>query len=117
MNILYEGMIGTAADPAWGWGLLVGGVILFIVGLLLNTSGYIGDGLMGVIVAITTACIILGILNLIDSRVPIVKATLNDTVSYQEINEKYKLRTVEGELYTFEVKNVTPDEWELHLNK
>ena len=37
MNILYEGMIGTAADPAWGWGLLVGGVILFIVGLLLNT--------------------------------------------------------------------------------
>ena len=117
MTILYEGMLGSAANPTLGWILILSGAIVLITFIILGITYSISDGFMCFVMAICIAAIIIGIFNLIDSRIPIIKATLNDTVSYEEINDKYTLRTKEGELYTFEVKNVTPDEWELHLNK
>ena len=117
MNILYEGMLGTAANPTLGWPLILSAVIVLIVGIILGCKDIIPEGGVAFIMAVTIAVIIIGILNLVDNRVPIIKAIFNDTVSYEEIESKYKLRTHEGELYTFEVKNVTPDEWQLHLDE
>ena len=47
-----------------------------------------------------------------DFRVPIIKTTINDSISYHEINDRYKLISQEGEIYTFKVLNTAPEEWE-----
>ena len=39
-----------------------------------------------------------------DTRHTEIKATINDTVSWQEIDEKYELLSQEGDLYTFKLK-------------
>lgn len=109
-------MIGGASNPTLGWSLIIGGIILLVIGILLGIKDYIEDSIVCLFIGIFVTTLIFGIINLIDNRIPIVKATINETVSFQEIDEKYKLRTVEGEIYTFEVK-ISPDEWQLHLNE
>ena len=110
MNILYYGMLGSAANPQLG-GLLIGISIIVIVGIILFVHFCIDDNWL-VLLAIPLACLIIGIFNLIDSRRPVVKATLDNTVSFTEIQEHYDYIGKEGDIYIFRPRNVNIDEWE-----
>ena len=116
MNILYEGMYGSAANPQLGWLLLCIGIVVMIVGtILLALSG--ADENWLVLLIIPLACIIIGIFNLIDSRTPVVKATLDDTVSFTEIQKHYEYLGKEGDIYTFKPHNINIDEWEQQVKE
>lgn len=54
----------------------------------------------------------LGVYLIIDSRVPIIKATINETVPWQEVNSKYELLEQTGKIYTFKVKDISVKDWE-----
>lgn len=114
MNILYYGIIGGASHWS-GWLLITWGIFLALLGIYFFLENDIKgkDFFIGVITALF--CIVIGILVVIDNRKPIVKATINDTVSWQEISKDYELIEQEGEIYTFKVKNTTLEEWELKI--
>ena len=116
MNILYEGMSGSAANPQLGGPLLCIGIVVIIVGtILLALSG--ADENWLVLLIIPLACIIIGIFNLIDSRTPVVKATLDDTVSFTEIQKHYEYVGKEGDIYIFKPHNINIDEWEQQVKE
>lgn len=56
------------------------------------------------------AALILGFAANTDTRYTEIKATINDAVSWQEINEKYELLSQEGDLYTFKLKEDSVNE-------
>lgn len=116
MNILYEGMYGSAANPQLGGPLLCIGIVVAIVGtILLALSG--ADDNWLVLLIIPLACIIIGIFNLIDSRTPVVKATLDDTISFTEIQKHYEYVNKEGDIYIFKPRNINIDEWEQQVKE
>ena len=112
MNILYYGMSGSAADPTKGWIFIIIGIIVIVGGVIIEcVTGFDEDWLV-IPLIICIALIIIGIPKLFDTRSPYITATLDDTVSFTEIQDKYDLRKKEGQLYTFEVLNVDINEWE-----
>lgn len=111
MNILYYGMSGSAANPQLGGLLICIGIIVIVVGYILFAHFCVDDNWL-VLLAIPIACIIIGIFNLIDSRRPIVKATLDNTISFTEIQEHYDYIDKEGDIYIFRPRNVNINEWE-----
>lgn len=112
MNILYYGMSGSAANSNLGWPLVIIGAILTIVLPIILGHFCDSDNWIAVAGIITGLCLIIGIFNLIDSRSPYITATLDNTVSFTELQNKYELKKKEGQLYTFKVLNVDIDEWE-----
>lgn len=111
MNILYYGMSGSAANPQLGVLLICIGIIVTVVGIILLMHFCANDNWL-VLLVIPIACLIIGISNLIDSRRPIVKATLDNTISFIEIQERYDYVDKEGDIYIFRPRNVNIDEWE-----
>ncbi len=116
MNILYEGFDGTPALAFYGWAIIIIGtifIIAFIIALRVNfhDSGVIIIFIMGLILVGS------GILLNNDNRVPIIKATINEQVSWREIVDKYELKGQEGQIYVFKVNNVTNEEWENYLKE
>ena len=109
MNILYYGFIGSGSDIFWGIVLFIlAATIAFISIIIAVTDGEISSFFYGCgIAAIFT---LLGLAEYSDNRVPIIKATINDEVSWQEICNKYELKSQEGEIYTFKVKDTTNEE-------
>lgn len=67
--------------------------------------------------AISILAIIVGIIALADTRVPIVKATINNETSWVEIAKDYKYLGREGDIYIFEALNKTVKEWEPKVNE
>lgn len=116
MNILYESMSGSAANPQLGGLLLSIGITVMIAGIILLALSGADDNWM-VLLIIPLACIIIGIFNLIDSREPIIKATLDDTISFTEIQKHYEYVDKEGDIYTFKPRNVDIDEWEQQIKE
>lgn len=116
MNILYEGMSGSAANPQLGGPLLCIGIVVAIVGIILLALSGADDNWL-VLLIIPLACIIIGIFNLIDSRTPVVKATLDDTVSFTEIQKHYEYVNKEGDIYIFKPRNINIDEWEQQVKE
>ena len=112
MNILYYGMSGSAADPTKGWLYIIIGIIVITIGLIIWCITSINEDWLVIPIIIGLAFIIIGVPKLIDSRSPYITATLDDTVSFTEIQTKYELKKKEGQLYTFKVLNVDIDEWE-----
>ena len=112
MNILYYGMSGSAANLNLGWPLVIIGAILMIVLPIIIGHFCDSDNWLAVAIIAVSVCLIIGIYNLIDSRSPYIIATLDDTVSFTELQDKYELKKKEGQLYTFKVLNVDIDEWE-----
>ena len=116
MNILYEGFEGNPALSFYGWAMIIFGtilIILFIIALRLNLR----EG--GIIMMFVSGLILLGSGFLVknDNRVPIIKATINEQVSWREIVDKYELKEQEGQIYIFKVNNVTNEEWEKYLKE
>lgn len=115
MNILYYGFTGHSSN-FFGFILLSLGIIMFITGVILylkdNISG-IGYG-FGSLIAI--AIILCGVLLFPDTRVPIIKATVNDTIPWIQVVKDYEYIENEGNIYTFKVLNKTKEEWETYIH-
>ena len=116
MNILYYGFSGSGSD-------IFGGILLFILSAMSATMGIIVAITDGKISAFFTGLIIAAIIALLglgtysDIRIPIIKATINDEVSWREIYNKYEFKSQEGEIYIFKVKDTTNEEWDAFLRE
>lgn len=114
MNILYYGFSGSGPDIPFGIILLILAAISFIIGaIILITDGKILAFFTGLFLA--AIFVLLGVAECSDTRIPIIKATINDKVSWQEIYNKYEFESQEDEIYTFKVKNITNEEWDAFL--
>lgn len=115
MTILYEGFDGRSSMPMLGWILIGLGILMFITFIWFlikkDTEG------IGALLGIAIVLAICGLLSISDFRTPIVKATVNEEVTWQEINDKYELAEQEDQIYIFKVKNTTVEEWENHLKE
>lgn len=109
MEILFKGFGGHASDPVFGWFCIIFGAIFGLITIVCIVKGFEAGGATFVV---TIFLIVLGFLIKGDNRYPIIKATINDTISWQEINDKYELREQTGKIYTFEVRNMSNEEWE-----
>lgn len=114
MTILYENFGGRKADPALGWALIIVGILYFIGFIFLARNGSEGQAITLLSAILFT---LLGIFVKQDRQYPIIKATINEKVSWEDINNKYELIEQEGRIYTFKVKNTTVEEWENHLKE
>jgi len=115
MTILYEGFDGKPAVPIFGW-IVIGLGILAIATVIYFLIKNDTQGI-GALLGFAIVCIIAGLIFNGDARIPIIKATINEEVSWQEINDKYELAKQEDQIYTFKVKNITIEEWENHLKE
>lgn len=115
MTILYEGFDGKPSMPILGWTIIGLGILMFIIFICFLIKKDMQG--LGALVGLAFVCIIVGFILNADIRNPIVKATVNKEVSWQEINDKYELAKQEDQIYTFKVKNTTIEEWENHLKE
>lgn len=116
MNILYYGFSGSGSYIFGGIALFIFAAISFIIGVsMLITDGDISAFFVGLGIAVILA--LFGLAEYSDTRIPIIKATMNDEVSWQEIYNKYEFKSQEGEIYTFKVKDTTNEEWEAFLKE
>ena len=104
MEILYEYTAGNAPAliPAiifW----VVGGVMTILCIVMMIMDGeFSSEGFLCFLFSVLIGCV--GVVFNADTRRQEVKATLNDTITWKEINEKYELVKQEGEIYTFKVR-------------
>lgn len=116
MNILYYGFSGSGSDIFWGIVLFILAAISAIISIIMAITDsdisafFAGCGIAGVFA-------LLGLAEYSDTRIPIIKATMNDEVSWQEIYNKYEIQSQEGEIYTFKVKDITNEEWDAFLRE
>lgn len=114
MNILYYGMSGSAANPNLGWALIIiGAIVTIALAVIIAVSGISENWLVATIIPIV--CVIIGAMNLVDSRAPYVKATISDDALFKDVITDYEFIIQEGDLYTFKPKNVDIDEWEQRI--
>lgn len=115
MNILYEGFDGKPSTPIFGWILIGLGILMLIIFICFlikkDTQG------IGILLGMGIVLVIGGLIAIGDARIPIIKATVNEEISWREINDKYELAGQEDQIYTFKVKNTTIEEWENHLKE
>ena len=115
MNILYYGFSGSGPDSFGIFLFILAAVAFAIFGIVAIISREISVFFIGLsIAAIFT---VLGFSHYLDTRTPIIKATINDEVSWQEIYNKYEFESQEGEIYTFKVKDMTNEEWDAFLRE
>ena len=109
MTILYEGFDGYIADPILGWSLIAIGIVLFI-GFIYLIKNENEEGSIIILLLFAIALVLIGVFAMKDRQYPIIKATINEETSWQDINNKYELIEQEGQIYTFKVKNMTNEE-------
>ena len=102
MEILYEGIKGHAAMPWLAWVCGIAGAILLGIAIYAIIENEKGAAFWSFVMVIL--CAFLCIENAIDSRYPIVKATINETIPWKEVNKRYELIDQEGEIYIFRVR-------------
>ena len=116
MNILYYGFRGSASMPVLGWILIAIGAGFVIFSAIcwlydaINGTEFVGGCIVSVF------AILLGIFALTDTRVPIVKATVNTEIPWVEVAKDYKYLGREGDICIFEALNKTVKEWEPKVN-
>lgn len=104
MTILYEGFKGEEPSIVLGVILCVIGVVslgLFL--LALRESEPVGAVLCFIAILVVTCG---AVVTFTSHRYPIVRATVSDVMSFKEVYENYELIDVEGEIYTFKVKDI-----------
>ena len=115
MNILYYGFDGSGSYPILGWTLIVVSAIIIIVSLIILITDRDIESILTVIIG--GLLLFCGITCFGDDRIPVVKATIDDTVLWCDITENYELKSQEGDIYTFKVLNTTIEEWEAFLKE
>lgn len=105
MNILYEGIAGQGPALIPAIALWVCGAVCLIssIAMMLSDGEPSGFGCFCIVFSILLGIAGLGANS--DQRYHEVKATINDTVPWKEINEKYELVNQEGEIYVFKVRD------------
>lgn len=103
MTILYEGFGGHDLNIVLG--IIFSIVALVALGcLIVSLRERESEGAFASIAFMALAIVI--VLNsFIPNRYPIVRATIDDTTSFKEVYESYELIDVEGDIYTFKVKD------------
>ena len=110
MNILYYGFDGAGPD-----------MFLYIFMLAITILAAVGIIIWAIVekdwapllfliftlIPFAIACIFKS-----DRRIPIVKATMNETIPFIEINDRFEFKKQEGDIYIFKVRNTTNEEWE-----
>jgi hypothetical protein len=109
MEILYEHVAGSApcmplAIVAWS---IAGLISLWTIYEAIKDE----DSSYLLILFLTGIIALLGFKSTADTRYNEVVATINENVSWTEVNDRYELLKQEGQLYTFKVKEA-PDEAE-----
>ncbi len=110
MEVLYEYTAGSApflpfAIFFWALGIIL--VILCIIMMIQDGEIHpIGVLCLGASVFID----LFGFFFNKDTRHQEIKATIDETVSWKEVNEKYELVKQEGEIYTFRVRDNAGEE-------
>lgn len=116
MNILYYGFSGLDANIFLGTFFFILAAIIAIISIIITiTDNEILSFFFGCGIAAIFA--VFGFAECTDTRIPIIKATMNDEVSWQEIYNKYEIKSQEGEIYTFKVKGITNEEWDAFLKE
>lgn len=116
MNILYYGFRGAASLPVLGWTVIGIGIALFVIGCVAFIYNVIdGKELIASAVGAIFA-IVIGIIAKADTRVPIVKATVDNEIPWVEVAKDYKYLDSEGDICIFEVLNTSVKDWELKVN-
>jgi len=92
--------------PVWvGWVLAGAGMFLFLLSILLRTD-------TSILPAFGAALVVSGALWLsrayTDMPVKKVEATIDSTVTFREINERYLLTSQSGDIFTFTDKDWSP---------
>lgn len=107
MEILYEHVAGSApcmplAIVAWS---IAGLISLWIIYEAIKDE----DSSYLLLLFLTGIIALFGFKFTADTRYNEVVATINENVSWTEVNDRYELLKQEGQLYTFKVKEA-PDE-------
>ena len=115
MNILYYGLEGSASNSVMGiilviLGIIIGTSLVILTIIEKDTTFLVGLIFVFVLIAGSAACFH-------DTRIPIVKATIDENVSWQSIQDKYEFYKQEGHIYTLKVKNVDIDDWVTTINE
>lgn len=112
MTILYEWI----EEPISLWipiALLILGVLSIVV-LCIATRYDIGECFFALLFFGAMFGFALGFVSLLDSLandpVKKVRATVNDTIPFVEVNSRYELDSQQGDLYTFIDKEWTPED-------
>ena len=114
MEILFKGFIGhepffeAAAIAFAGCAISIASMFVIVIKGFTKSSGWTPF----VCILCGFVFMLLGVHLITDSRVPIVKATINEIVPWQEVNSKYELLEQTGKIYTFKVKDVSIKDWE-----
>lgn len=116
MNILYCGFRGAASLPVLGWVLIGIGIALFVGGCIAFFFDVIEGSEFGASVFGAIIAVVIGLIAKADTRVPIVKATVNTEIPWVEVTKDYKYLDHEGDICIFEVLNTTVEEWEPKVN-
>lgn len=99
MTILYEGIAGSG--PCL-WGAIVLWALAGIIAItVLYTVVKESDASYLIILLFSCLIIIVGFFILADKTYTEVYATIDDSVSWTEVNKKYKLIEQKGEMYIF----------------
>lgn len=110
MNILYYGFerdIGMGFLICILMGVSVLCAIAFIE--MIKEHEFNGAAIAGLVCIIL--CFSAIFLYETQGNIPIIKATIDNSYSWKQLNSEYKLRSTEGQIYTFEVLNVNTNEW------
>ena len=117
MNILYYGFRGAASSPIIGWTLIGLGIALFVGGCITFFYDIAEVKELSISFIAAIIAIVIGVIAKSDTRVPIVKATINNEIPWVEVAKDYKYLGHEGEIYIFEKLNTTIEEWEKKINE
>lgn len=117
MNILYYGFRGGASTPVLGWILIGLGAVLLIGGCIAFFCDAIEGSELSASIFGGIVAIFIGIVANADTRMPIVKATVNTEIPWIEVAKDYKYLDREGNICVFEVLNTSIENWELKVNE
>ncbi len=114
MTILYRGFNGHGVMSELAWMLIAAGAIFLILFIfsIMHEWNDVGASLA---FGLAVGFIVCGLMFFKDTRVPIVKAIIDEDITWQEMNKNYELLGNEGDIYKFEVKNVTVEDWEKEI--
>jgi len=117
MNILYCGFRGGASVPFIGWPLIIIGAGFLVITFICWIRDAITDTEFAGGCFLSIFAIIIGIIAVADTRVPIVKATVNNEIPWVEVAKDYKYLDSEGDICIFEVLDTSVKDWELKINE
>ena len=105
MTILYTGVEGSPPLETLAGIFFIMAAVVCVVSIAVAVY-YVNIKHLSFLL-ISAALVIAGFVLRADYRYTVVKATIDPSVSWVEVNDKYKFIKQEGEIYTFQLKEET----------